>query len=64
MSAPFLFRDLPAHSAERVVARAAFPLRASAGALAAIALILAGGFGILRLMHPMTFPIRQVEING
>ncbi len=64
MSAPFLVHGLPAHAAERVAAHAAFPFRASAGVLAMLALILAAGFGILRLMHPMTFPIRQVEING
>jgi cell division protein FtsQ len=64
MSAPFLFNDLSAHAPGRMAADAAFPLRASAGVLAALALILIAGFGILRLLHPMTFPIRQVEING
>jgi len=64
MSAPFPVHELPTRAAERVASQVAFSLRASAGVLAALALIVAAGFGILRLMHPMTFPIRQVEING
>lgn len=64
MSAPFLVHGLPARTAERVPAHGAFPYRASAGVLIVLVLIAAASFGVLRLMHPMTFPIRQVEING
>lgn len=64
MSAPFLVQELQPHTAQRIVARAAFPVRIPAGAWSALLLLLLVVFGALYMMNPMTLPIRHVEING
>lgn len=64
MSAPFLVQDLQSRTAERIVARAAFPVRIPAGAWSTLLVLLLLVFGALHMMNPMTLPIRHVEING
>lgn len=64
MGAPFLAHNLAPRAAEQVVARAGFPVRIPAGAWSALLLVVLLAFGGLHVMNPMTFPIRNVEING